>query len=182
MQSTKAVMASAWLLGIAAALGWSTYLEAQRAEAVSATVVVLKWAVLSLLAVLPFYRQYRAPGWLMLTSVLALFGWLTIVAGYPLYVGGDYRGLAWHLTVYTVIGGIVYACFRSLDTQTAHTPLFLVSPVPVATIVLVALGHLVWLCSQGRWLSVGSALVFLTIVAGMLSVAGLGKKLHTHAI
>ncbi|GIV20573.1 MAG: hypothetical protein KatS3mg023_2324 [Armatimonadota bacterium] len=171
----KRNMASAWMMGVAISLGWLAYREAQKATSHAAgadqsIVVLLQWGSLSVLAVLPFWRLYGEPLWLVWTSILTLFGWLTVVAGYPLYVGGNYHDFSWSLTVYAVVGAIVYAYYRSLDTRGETTaPLLLTSLVPSAVVAIVALLNLAWLTAHGYWLSTGAVMLSLVTVVGTVT-------------
>jgi len=178
----KRSIASAWMMGVAISLGWLTYHEVQKATSHAAgadqsIVVLLQWGALSVLAVLPFWRLYGEPLWLVLTSILAVFGWLTVVVGYPLYVGGTYRDFSWSLTVYAVGGAIVYAYYRSLGTRgETAAPLFLTSPIPSAMIAIVALLNLAWLIAHGCWLSIGAALLSLVTAVGTVTAICVHNK------
>lgn len=177
----KMSMASAWMIGVAISLGWLTYHWAQsfvpHAGADQPVVVLLQWGGFSVLAVLPFLRLYSKPLWLVLTSVLTLFGWLIVVAGYPLYVGATYRDFSWSLTVYAVVGAIAYAYYRSLDARAeAAVPLFLTSPIPSAVVAIVALSNLTWLIAHGHEPSTGALLLLLLTVVGTVTAIGVYNK------
>ncbi|GIV20774.1 MAG: hypothetical protein KatS3mg023_2525 [Armatimonadota bacterium] len=112
-----------WLLiGLLVGLGFGT-----RAVALvsSMTPEVARWSILLTLSaasllLATLWRPFEPyPLWARLASLLAISGWVALVAGYPLWGGGESYGLGWTFSVYLVIAGIVFEFYRQARKRTA---------------------------------------------------------------
>lgn len=105
--------------------------------------------------------------WLRSVRLLAMSGWVVLVAGYPLWGGGEFYGLGWSLSVYSVVFATVLEFYRQVRKQETDRPILAESRLLFAVITCVSMAHLVvYLTSQTLSVLV---LLLATAVAGMVA-------------
>ncbi len=162
-----------WLLiGFLVGLGFGT-----RAVALvsSMTPEVARWSILLTLsaAILLLATLWRPlepyPLWARFASLLAISGWVALVAGYPLWGGGEFYGLGWTFSVYLVTAGIVFEFYRQARRRPIDRPILAWSRIVPAVIACVSLVHL--LVYQPFHSPATLVLLFVTVLAGLTACA-----------
>lgn len=160
-----------WLLiGVLAGLGLSSHTLVSFPDT---TADLARWSILltvtaTTVVLSTLWQPSNSPRWwLRFARLLAISGWVVLVAGYPLWVGGEFYGLSWSLSVYSVISATVLEFHRQIRRQETHLPILAESRLLFAVIACVSMAHLaVYLTFQTF-----STLVLLlaTAIAGMVA-------------
>ncbi len=157
-----------WLLiGVFVGVGFGTHAVASS----STTLEVARWSILltlcaTSLLLATLWRPFESyQWWARLASLLTMSGWITLVAGYPLWGGGEFYGLGWVFSVYLVIAGVVFEFYRQVGRQQIDRPILAGSRIVPAAILCVSLVHLV--VYQPFHSPATLVLLFATVLAGL---------------
>lgn len=159
-----------WLLvGALVGLGFGTHAVAS----FSTTPEVARWSILLTLCatsvlLATLWRPFGSYHWpARLASLLAISGWITLVAGYPLWGGGEFYGLGWTFSVYLVIAGVVFEFYRQVGRQQVDRPILARSRIVPGAISCVSLVQLV--VYQPFHSPATLVLLFAAVLAGLMA-------------
>lgn len=118
------------------------------------------WTLTLLLSTFaPVHPEFR---WLQnFGSMLAVSGWVALVAGYPLWGLGDIDDLEWAFSVYLMVGGVVIEYYRQVRLGRAEEVLLGESNLLPMLAAVIAFGHLL---TKGGRLPSSSQVLLITMI------------------
>ena len=94
-------------------------------------------------------------------SMLAVSGWVTLVAGYPLWGLGDTDDLGWAFSVYLMLGGVVIEYYRQVRLGREGQVLLGESSLLPVLAAVIPVGHLL---TKGGRLPSSSQVLLITMI------------------